>query len=546
MHPGSPPVLEAFGQVGLRPGTIDAGEVVDGGQLSQALQRLWREGGFGDRRVRVGVAGLRAIVREVEMPLLPPDELQSAVRFQADEVLPFPFEQTALSFKVVGQIAEPEQPPRLRVLVAGAHQALIDALIGAVQGAGLELVSIDLTTAALVRALCDPRIAGQPEAVVAVGTGLTSIVVHDNGVLQFVRTIDLGGGSITRSIASALDVPYMDAELIKHRLGIPGAADDRARSACDRAVGELVEQISSSIRFFSSLPGRGPVSRIQLTGAGARAVGLFDRLRSETGLQVVVGSPLAAIDASRLPLTPEQASEIDAIGAVAIGLALPDLDGESFNLLPQSVVDQAAADRMRRRVLTGALGLGIVLAGLTGWRLLQVHDAEQQLATLNSQNTAIKTVDIPKYDKVVALRNAVAAQSALVVPLLTEEVDWLVVLNQISQYIPPTATLSNLTMTATTGVSASGSSPGVSSGHPSGSGPPTPTTVIGNITTSVITTTLSAVTTWGQSMSQSPIFTNVDLSGGISSGSTVTFGATLQIEGRAHGQRVAEYSVPTK
>ena len=46
-----PPVLENFGQVGLQPGSVVAGEVRDHAMIVEALQRLWREGDFSERRV---------------------------------------------------------------------------------------------------------------------------------------------------------------------------------------------------------------------------------------------------------------------------------------------------------------------------------------------------------------------------------------------------------------------------------------------------------------------------------------------------------------
>ncbi len=57
---------------------------------------------------------------------------------------------------------------------------------------------------------------------------------------------------------------------------------------------------------------------------------------------------------------------------------------------------------------------------------------------------------------------------------------------------------------------------------------------------------LTDVTTWGQSMAQSPIFNNVDLSSGVSGSSSVSFSASLNILDGAKSQRIAEYSVPNR
>jgi len=532
LEEGRLPVLENFGQVGLQMGTVVAGEVRDQAKLTDAVERLWHEGRFGHRQVKVGVAGLRAIIREIDMPLLPPSELDSAVRYKADDVIPFSIEETVLSSKVIAQIASPEGPPMLRVLVGAAHVEAIEAVVAALEAAGLEPISIDLQTAALARALFDHQFP-MPEAIVSIGAGLTMIVVHQMGNLQFVRTLDTAGENLTAAIAGALDIPPRDAEAAKRRLGYPGNHDLQAAAACERAVRQLVSEIHNSIRFFSSLPGRQAVGRIQLTGAGTRAAGLVAMMQETAGVPVRIASPLSAIDLSALPLTPEQAAEVDGVAAAPIGLALPDPGGRPFNLLPASAHTRALQKRVTRYLTRAAAVVVLLMVGLTGLRLFQVHSAEHHLSAVNAENATIQNVEIPKYDKALTLRDQVASESSEVVPILEKEVDWMVVLNQISEYIPSDATLSELSLSAASipGVSGSAPLPGVGQS-------------IGNITASVIAKALTDVTVWGHSMDRPP-FNNVDLSSGVSEANSVSFNASLNILDGAKSQRIAEYSVPS-
>ncbi len=528
---GQRPAITNFGQVGLQPGIVANGEVRDRAGLADALRRLWREGHFSNRRVRVGVAGLRAIVRDIDMPLLPPDELESAVRFKADEVLPFALDETVLSSKVIAQVAGADGPPTLRVQVAAAHAEVLASLIEALERAGLEPVSIDLQTAALARALATGQ--QSPEAVVSIGATLTLIVVHQGGTLQFVRTLDKGGQTITAAIAGALDIPLRDAEVAKRRLGAPGVHDSLAAGACQRAVGALVDEINNSVRFFGSLAGRQPVSRVLLTGGGTRTHGLLEAMGQATGVPVALASPLSALDAAGLPLTPQQAAEVDTVAAVPVGLALPDPSGRAFNLLPESVRARAVQKRVHRALTRAAVAVGVLVVGLTGLRFVQVHNAEDHLQAIEAANATIKNVEIPKYDKALALRNQVERQSALILPTLKKEVDWLVVLNQIAQYIPPNATLQNVSMAAT-------SIPGQGTSSAAGQS-------LGTVNAQVFTQTLDDVTTWGQALSQSPIFELPDLSSSVSTstqGGGVSFSTTLDVLNGAASQRVSEYEVP--
>jgi type IV pilus assembly protein PilM len=540
---GSRPILEAFGQVGLNPGTVVDGEIRDQTRVVEALQRLWHEGGFSERRVNVGVAGLRAITREVDMPPLPPDELDDAVKFQADQVIPFPLERTAMSAKVIAQYNDADGAPQIRVLVAAAHRDLIDSVVSTVQAAGLQPVGMDLDTAALARALYDPSFSGGPEAIVSVGAGLTMVVVHQGGLLQFVRTIDLGGESISKAIASALDIPLPDAEEVKRKLGEPGLHDSRAESAVSGAVDELVGEIHNSIRFFSSLPGRGAPSRILVTGAGARTAGFLPKLQQGIDTPVQPASPLSLVDTSRLPISPEQAAAINPTMAVPVGLALPDPGGKPFNLLPDEIAAKFAEKHARNVLAISIAVVVVLLAALTVWRVLAVHDKENQVATLTSQQNFINNVEIPKYDKQVALKTKVVAQQAALRPLVATETNWLIVLNQLAQYQTTPAVLASLTLTESAAAPAAGAAPAAAA--PAAGASPLPSAIIATANGSVTVSTLPQVTQWGLTMSQSPAFVNVSLGGStLSPGNTLSFSGTWEINGNAHSQRLSLFTKP--
>src|SRR5687767_5181225 len=85
VEPGPRPVLKVFGQVALPPEAVSAGEVVDVEVVAEAIRQLLRETGLRQRTVRVGVASDRVMVRTIEIPDVPDDELADALRFQAQD-----------------------------------------------------------------------------------------------------------------------------------------------------------------------------------------------------------------------------------------------------------------------------------------------------------------------------------------------------------------------------------------------------------------------------------------------------------------------------
>lgn len=529
------PSIEAYGQVGLPQGAIVDGEVRDAMQVSAALRRLWREGGFKSTQVHLGVAGLRAITREMELPPLPPEELDDAVSLQAEDVLPFPVDRTSLASSVISRTVDGEGMPLIRVLVAAAHRDLIDGVVAAVEDAGLEPVAIDLDTAALSRAFTLPGSTTEPEAVVSVGAGLTMVIVHHGGVLQFVRTIDIGGDAMTRAVSSALDIPFVDAEAAKRRLSTPGPQDPTAVAAVRRVVDELAAEVHSSIRYYAALPGRTAPGRVLVTGGASRTVGLLGAIQAGTDLAVLEASPLSFVDVSRLGISPADSEEINPTVAVPLGLALNGPARTRFDLLPREVVAKRTERSVRKALVAAGIAVLVVLAALSAWRVLAVRTAQHQVAALASTVHGIVNVQIPRYDKAVRLGNQVTALQGQLKPLVANEVDWLVVLNQFGQYLPPSAVMSNLNLSATKPVVTTTPTGSVTSSSAT-------TKDIGFGTTTVATKNLTEVTQFGLAMAKSPGLSNVALSGSVSSGGTgVRFPVTFQITTAAHSQRTKQF-----
>ena len=319
------------------------GAIADVPAVVAAIQRCLSEGNFAAKDVHLGIAGLRAITRaRLDMPHVPDSELDSAVRLQALDVIPFPVEKTVMSARPLEELTGPDGTPIRRVLLAAAHRDLVDPLLDAVQAAGLNPISIDLTSTALIRALYDPSASmGGPEAIVAIGAGLTTVIVHEEGVPHFVRTIAEGGDTITAAIAGALDLPIDDAEATKRNLDQSGPHIRAAATAANEAATSLIAEIRSSIEYYSTLPGRSEIRRVTLTGGGSRLSGLLERLQQNLRAQVVRGSALSRIETT---LKPEEIANRDPLCAVVIGLALPEPPGvKHLDLMPPEIPPSARA-----------------------------------------------------------------------------------------------------------------------------------------------------------------------------------------------------------
>jgi len=486
LGPGKP-VLMRYGQVGLPPGVIVDGEIQDATAVVEAIGRLWRNAQFESKSVVVGLAGLRAITREIDLPYVPDGEVDSAVRFQSEEVVPFPPDKTILSAQVLSDFAGPDGAKMRRVLVAAAHRDLVDAVTGVADRAGLLVEGVDLVSSAMVRALVDPNQLGElPEAVVSVGAGLTVVVVHQQGRPQFVRTIGTGGSAATAAIASALDLPLADAEAVKRRLGEPVPQVHAAEVAVQESLSELVSEIRNSVQYFASLPGRLPVARVLLTGGGSRLRGLTEQLSVQVRVPVQSVSALARLDLSQLDLRPEDAAAIDPVLSVPIGLALPEPNPavKKFNLVPPELAHRATVRRVTRTVVFSTAAVLVLAVGVGGLRFYQVHSAQNAVGSLNSEIVSLNA-EKPTYSKALDVADTLHATEGEVTSLTTGSPDWYAVVANLASQNPDHLAITNFTGTA----KATAGSPATTSTSTSTSGTTAAVTTPGQIGTVSATVT---------------------------------------------------------
>ena len=237
-HGGHEEIVK-FAQVGLPAGAVVEGEIRDPTAVSAALKRLWTEGGFKRRDVILGVSSQRAMVRQIEVPQMSPNEMRSALRYQIGELLPIPVEQAVFDFAVLGPgPTGGDGGATTRLLVVAAQQDIVKEAIAVVKRAGLRVRAVDPSPLALLRAV-PPSPGGGIEAVVSLGAHLVVVGVRQGTTPRFLRTVTSGNeASRDGAMETAGAVQAGDG---RRALGGAGAS---------RRLEPVVEEVRSSIEFF--------------------------------------------------------------------------------------------------------------------------------------------------------------------------------------------------------------------------------------------------------------------------------------------------------
>src|ERR1700735_4976111 len=289
--------VERAASAPLPAGIVRDGEVVDVETLASSLRDLFAEHKLG-RRVRLGVANQRIVMRTLDLPPLKgAKEINSAIRFQASDHIPMPLEQAVLEHHSLGIIETPDGP-RTRVVVVAARRDMIERLLDATRKAGLRPVGIDLSAFAMIRALYRPELTGAT-LYTSVGGPTHPAIGAIAGELAERRalTLEHAHGWLRHvGLLSSVDEVEGDADIVLE-----------AREVLTDGVRRIADEVRNSLDFLSMQDASAVVERVVLTGPAVAVPGFPEQLGEQVGLPLEVGivqesqpGGFGGIDAGRL------------------------------------------------------------------------------------------------------------------------------------------------------------------------------------------------------------------------------------------------------
>jgi len=194
----------------LAPDTIREGEVLDESLLSETLRQVFKDDRL-SKRVRVGVANQRTVLRVLELPpVTDRKELAAAVRFQAEDQIPMPLSNAVLDYTSLGLIDTPNGE-RQRVVVVAAQRDMVEKLLSAVRAAGLRPEGIDLSAFALIRSLYRANTESQGRVLYLNVGGLTNMAIAEGLECRFTRVVGGGLEAMAAEVAERRGIPLTEA-----------------------------------------------------------------------------------------------------------------------------------------------------------------------------------------------------------------------------------------------------------------------------------------------------------------------------------------------
>jgi type IV pilus assembly protein PilM len=234
-------------------------------------------------------------------PVDDPKLLEELVRSEAPDHIPVPMDEAILDYQSLGRVETPAGP-RTRVVIVAVRREMVDRLVAATREAGLDVVGIDLSAFAMVRALHSPD---SDQAVLYVNlAGLTNVAVANATGCLFTRAATGGLDAMLQALAERRGLTVEHARGWMRHVGLVTPLDEiegdaelvaAVRQSLDEGVHTIADTVRNSLNFYRMQESAETVDRAFLTGPAGAIPGFAARLSEHLQMPVsptaVAGRP---------------------------------------------------------------------------------------------------------------------------------------------------------------------------------------------------------------------------------------------------------------
>jgi type IV pilus assembly protein PilM len=334
--------------------------------------------------------GHQLLTKTLRIPHVEPSKRAQIIAFEAQQNIPYPLNEVVWDTQVVG-----DDGVETEVLFIAGKADMINRFCVEVSGFGLVVEAISAATVLEYNALRFNQKAAQAEETLLINIGARSSNLSfcgANGL--FVRNIQLGGNSLTQSIADGIGKTFTTAEALKVKLlgeHSGGSSEDSIEggrkmidSATDAFMRRLSQEVTRSIVNYRRQRGGKAPKRILLTGRGSLILGLSAFLAEKQSMDVESFDPLEAIIVDEVIDT--EAAQLRLNVGEIIGEAVRPIleDAAGVNLLPEAIQSEIAF--ARKKPFLAMAGLLLAIAPFPAWIAHSQKAEQQQVQTVLLEN----------------------------------------------------------------------------------------------------------------------------------------------------------------
>ncbi|MFZ3208400.1 MAG: type IV pilus assembly protein PilM [Geobacteraceae bacterium] len=312
--------LQNAGVLPLPPEAIVDNTLMDSSSIVEAIKNLTKSLNVKVKDAASSVSGNSVIIRKIALPAMHPEELEDQIQWEAEQYIPFDINDVNIDFQLLAP--DEHDPSKMNVLLVASKKDIVNDYLTVFSEAGLKLVVVDVDSFAVQNGFelnydVDPE---EVAALINIGASIMNLNIVKDGVSLFTRDVQMGGNLYTEEIQKQYGVSGEDAE----RMKITGVCSDQdgLQDTINRVNETLALEMRRSLDFYNSTAGEGRITKVWLSGGGAKTAMLTDAVSQRLDIPVEILNPFLKVKVNEKEFDSDYLQEIGPFVTVAMGLAI--------------------------------------------------------------------------------------------------------------------------------------------------------------------------------------------------------------------------------
>ena len=436
----------------------------EGPTFAEVYHEMLAENGFTARDVRLSLAAQNSFQRLSKLPPMLGNRasISRIVEYEARQTVPYSMSEVEWGYQLIyhqwventtetaedGTVEEvPVERSEYEALFIAMKTEEITPYTDVIEASGRRVLSVDIAPVALFNAAKAAQQVGDNECVLLINIGsvVSSLMISDHN-RAFMRSIPIGGNTITLQIAKEFGISAEEAEELKLRHGfvaLGGAYEDPeselaatiskvARTIMTRLHGE----VSRSINVWRAQHGGSQPTRVLLSGGGSTMLYVTDffqeKLRVPVSYLNTFGAISIAPEVNKEVLQPIAPMFQELIGMSLRSVTKCPID---ISLLPHAITEQRELNRKKPYFFASAVGV-VVCLGVFAFGVMKTSDFEMR----RGERTKRELDKVEAVDRDVSAlnsrRNSARGELEGVRRMLESRNDWTKVMTELQRITP--------------------------------------------------------------------------------------------------------------
>ncbi|MDR2869562.1 MAG: type IV pilus assembly protein PilM [Deferribacteraceae bacterium] len=295
--------------------TINDGDIVSYGELSEHIVKVYSSGGFVSKSVAVAVKGRDTFAKSVTIPYVNQDQLNMNLHFMAEQYMCIEMEEYAVDYQVLNLN---KTNATAHVLFAATRNSTIADYMGIFKDAQLELRAVDVEVIALANLYSYMQLsANDTTMIMHIGKDTVYYIFMDRGLFSYYEIGSSGGDLLSNVLIEKGNVAEDALEVVKAGLE---NNPDMLNVMTEDYFPSLMDEMELAINHYMLLGGR-PPEKVYLSGGGASMGGLRPAVQAKFSVASTVMNPSSHINIVN-PTAAQIIEQNPGILNVAIAMAL--------------------------------------------------------------------------------------------------------------------------------------------------------------------------------------------------------------------------------